>query len=540
MFAQTNSRQATAWRGAAEPVILGRPGSMNRIATLLVPMILLSACTLQAAAESNLKVVSAPALRDYATYETTDLGVWDAAFACDELDCFVLRQGEELFSLPMDAAAKPVKIAAIRQGTKVEIVAAIQSKTRLWLFCQSPEIAPFALELNSGKRIDLAIPDLRIPGEQAPSIQSHIMVPHADAAILMIAGGDRKTWPREGNRPVYFWIGLQSGTVVRFPIGWDLEYFSSDQTVAVFEKPQEERFQRRPLQAVDVRTGDTRAEIPNRREGAVIPFDWEDTQRVKPLYVRRPETGDADHFAGASLNGRTYRFDTQLSGVYYLSTAKEKEGFIGFRLRREGSVDSEPSNFWFGPLRENQNPTQVASAVTDFEMFHEETCVLVTTGHGPKKISLEAFVYDHKSKTAWNVLDGIERLPPLGTEFTGRDYIEDKMTVRLVPGHGSGQQGQLVLCLASQVREDRRALAFPPQEKRLKTERWSRAILVSANGWRMVTDILANGMMPDAIWLHNSGKIIIGEHKWTAGEARPKIQLRRIDLKLKAQGLDGN
>ena len=81
--------------------------------------------------------------------------------------------------------------------------------------------------------------------------------------------------------------------------------------------------QRRPLQAVDVRTGVTIARIPSRREGGVVPFNWTDTQRVKPLYIRRPETGDADHFAGVSLKGRAYPFDIRLNEVHYLSTAKE-------------------------------------------------------------------------------------------------------------------------------------------------------------------------------------------------------------------------
>jgi hypothetical protein len=507
-------------------------GTAKRIATVLFPLIILPACALQAAAESNLKAISAPPLRGYRTNDTTDLGVWDAAFACDELDCLVLRQGQELFSLPMVSPAKPVRMATILQATNVEIVAGVRSKTNLWLFCQSPEVAPFALELNSGKRIELEIPGVRIPGQHAPSIQSHVLVPHADAAMLMVAGSDRKTWPREGNRPVYFWMGMQSGRLVRFPIGWDLEYFSSDQTVAVFKKPQEEHFQRRPLQAVDVRTGVTTAKIPNRQEGGVVPFDWTDTQRVKPLYIRRPETGDADHFAGVSLNGHAYPFDIPMNGVHYLSTAKEKGEVIGFRLRREGGIGPSPSAFWFGSLRENQKPEQVADAVTDFEMLQAETCVFVTSGHGPKGASLEAFVYDHSSKTVWNVLDGIERLPPLDPELAGRDYIEDKMTVRLVPGGGSGKRGQLVLCLVSHFRGDLRALAFPSQGKRLKTERWNRAILVAADGWRSVAEILAEGKMPDAVWLHNSGKIVIAEHKWEGGGAGPKIQLRWIDLQL--------
>lgn len=496
----------------------------------------------QGNAGETLKTVKAPPLHGYSTNQTTDLGVWDAAFACDELDCLVLRQGEKLFSLPMSSRSKPVQIATIRQTPQVEIVAGMHSKTGLWLFCQSRQTAPFALEVRSGKRIEMAIPGVRIPGEHAPDIQSHVLMPHAEAAILMVAGGDRETWPREGNRPVYFWIGLRQGKLVRFPIGWDLDYFSSDQTVAVFEKPQEERFQRRPLQAVDVRTGLNAAVVPNRREGGVVPFDWTDTQRVKPVYVRRPETGDTGYFAGVSLNGRAYRFGLPLNGVHYLSTAKEKGGFIGLRLRREGESGSAPATLWFGPLKEQEPPVPVADGVTDFEMLQENTCVFVTTGHGPKGTSSKAFVYDHTSRSAWDVLEGADQLPPLDPELAGKEYVEDKMTVRLVPGYGTAQRGPFVLCLFSHRRGEMRALTFPleGQGEQVKRETWNRAILVAANGRRPVTGVSLEEKMPDAVWFHNSGNIIVAEHDWTGGDAGRRIQLRRIDLLLGGKPLRGH
>ena len=65
-------------------------------------------------------------------------------------------------------------------------------------------------------------------------------------------------------------------------------------------------------------------------------------------------------------------------------------------------------------------------------------------------------------------------------------------------------------------------------------------MLVAANGRRSVTDTLADGKMLDAIRFHNSGKIILAERKWREGDARPKIQLPRIDLNLGAEQLGGN
>jgi len=36
----------------------------------------------------------------------------------------------------------------------------------------------------------------------------------------------------------YYWMNLESGKVMRFPTGWDLNYFSADQRRAVFENIQ--------------------------------------------------------------------------------------------------------------------------------------------------------------------------------------------------------------------------------------------------------------------------------------------------------------
>jgi hypothetical protein len=142
-----------------------------------------------------------------------------------------------------------------------------------------------------------------------------VIIPEAGGAILMVAGGDRKTWPRDGNRPVYFWVSLESGQAVRFPIGWDLEYFSSDQRVAVFATPKENALVKRPLQAVDVRTGAARGQLPRPGEEYRVPFEWFETQSVKPLCVLRPETGDIGRFIGVSFDSRAYPFDIPWDGV---------------------------------------------------------------------------------------------------------------------------------------------------------------------------------------------------------------------------------
>ena len=239
--------------------------------------------------------VRAPVLRNAQFTEHRDLGLWDDVFVCSDQDAVLLRRESDLFALSTTGSTNPSKLISSLALAEAEMVACAESGERLWVLLQSTQRAPFAIEAHSGKMAQFEIAGLKFPGNQSPGIQSHVIIRHAAAVIVMIAGGDRETWPRDGNRPLYFWLSLKSGKVVAFPIGWDLDYFAPDLQVAVFEKPQLRALERRPLQAVDVRTGDFVTDAPDRRHLNVVPFDWTDTQPVKPLYGRRAETGDRDY-----------------------------------------------------------------------------------------------------------------------------------------------------------------------------------------------------------------------------------------------------
>jgi len=478
--------------------------------------------------------VKAPPLRGCPLNGRRDLGAWDDVLVCEDQNFIVLRRGETLFCLSMKTPSELIKLTTAPETERTEIVFGTPSDSGLWLFLQSSQTTPFAIDTYSGKIFQFSIPGLKIPGDHAPGIQSYVLVRHAHAAILMIAGGDHETWPRDGNRPVYFWMSLKTGKVVPLPLGWDLEYFSSDQTVAVFAKPQENTSQRRPLQAIDVRTGAVIEEIPDRRKQASIPFNWAETQGVKPLTVRHAETGDRDYFAGLSMNGSALPVDVSLDGVHYLSIAKAKDGFVGFRLRPEGSTNGEPSPLWFIRFKEHESLERVEVAVTDFAMLAEGKCVFVKPGNGSQGASSEAAFYAYKSKSSWNVLDDVERLPPLDKKFLGKNYVEDKTTVRLTDGFGSLDHGSLVLCLFSQFRGDMRAYVTPSQGKCLERITWRRALILTSAGERYMTDLFREGSLPDQIWLHNSGKMILGNHTGQSSDSRRerKVELTEINLQI--------
>jgi hypothetical protein len=134
------------------------------------------------------------------------------------------------------------------------------------------------------------------------------------------------------------------------------------------------------------------------------------------------------------------------------------------------------------------------------------------------------------------VLDDVERLPDLDKDFD-KDYIENKMTVRLIEGFGGLQQGSLVVCLFSHFRGDMRAHIIPSQGKRLEPMTWRRTLILTSAGDRYMTDLFREGNVPDQIWLHDSGKMIMGNYIWQSPGSRRerKIQLTEVMVQIPAK-----
>lgn len=447
----------------------------------------------------------APPLLDCEVASQRDFGAWDDAFVCEDKDMLVLRRGDTLHTLLMGEGAQPKEIVTLGALSHTRIVACIPSGERVWLLLNSTETDAFAVEVNSAKVVDFKIPNLTIPGSLAPRIQSYVTVPHADAVILMIEGGDRETWPRDGNRSIYFWMSLTTGNVVQFPIGWDLDYFSMDQSVAVFGRTKEEAFKR---QAISTQTGASLDSIPFGKANGYVPFNWSDRHVVNAIYTNRPKLGDQSFFSGLSVKGRPLLIDLDLDDTFYLSQAMETDGFVGFRLRPSGGSDLEPSMLWLLKAENPTTPEPAAASVKDFTMLKAGNCVISTTGHGVKKESSEAFFRASHNKAMWNVLDGVARLPELELELAEKDYVQDQMTVRLITGFGN--QSPIVLCLYEYFRGDMRSLFLPNEEKTVKRELWRRAVVVTSEGKRCMTGLFREGRVPDILWLHNSGILMTG------------------------------
>jgi hypothetical protein len=300
-------------------------------------------------------------------------------------------------------------------------------------------------------------------------------------------------------------MSLTTGNVIQFPIGWDLDYFSMDQSVAVFGRTKEEAFRR---QAISMQTGASLDSIPFGKANGYVPFNWTDTHAVKPIYTNRPKMGDQAFFRGLSVKGLALLIDLGLDETFYLSQAMETDGFVGFRLRREGGSGGEPSPLWIVKAENPTSPERVPRSVTNFAVLKAGNSVISTTGHGVKKASSEAFFRASHDKSMWNVLDGVARLPELELELAEKNYVQDQMTVRLITGFGN--QSPIVLCLYEHFRGDMRSLVLPNEEKTVKRELWRRAVVVTSEGKRCMTGLFREGRVPDILWLHNSGILMTG------------------------------
>jgi len=466
----------------------------------------------------------APPLEQLAASEKRDLGLWDDVFAELDLDSMIVRRGRQLFRLSLTPSPRPVPLAKVPEARGLRIVAASRVKGSLWLFFESQDRAPFALEPGSGTRLDFEVPGLKVPPDRPPVIQSWVIAPHVGAAVLMISGGERRHWPRPRNDPIYFWVGLSARRGVQLPLGWDLEFFSADQKTAVLKKPQEKASRRRLLAALDMETGSLGGAVPNRQTSHWVPFDWSNKDQPKQLLAPRPPgAGAVDRFVGVSLDGRAVPLQVSLRQPY-IPTMKALDGWLAFDLRGHGSPRRKDNSLWFSPLKKDEKPIRLAKHVmSSYEILAAGKCVFAASGFGPKQDSQEAFVYDAAEGKAWNVLEGVQRLPKLDPQLAGKGYVEDKMTVRLVQGFGKPTRGRLVLVLFSHRRGDLRSFVMGPS---LRRQVWRRTVLLTSDGKRYETSVLRDQSRPDRIWLHNSGRIVIRTYKGG-------IQLHEIELKLR-------
>ena len=455
----------------------------------------------------------------YPTEKKVELGVWDDAYLCKDRDIIFLRKGDALFSLPGSGHPTPTKILSESALVNSHIQTSAGASNSIWLFMHSDVTAPFAINTQSGLIVPFSIPGLQLPGSHTPEIQSYVISPSGYWALLMVAGGDKATWPRDGNRPIYFWLNLKSAKVIQLPIGWDLISFSSDQKFALGND----------RTSLDLKTGTLIPNYPMLDKKYFIPFRWNDTQTVRPLVLwdsPRPIDG---YFAGLSVNGSAFPMPNDFPAQQHLFIAKERDGFAGFQLIHLGVTPAETIQFWILRLQKDQKPELVGTGVKDLAMLNGGNCIFTKEADGSPQYP-EAFYRDYSTKAERNLLDGVTRVPPLDEAFRGKSYIVDKMTISLIDGFGGIGESPLILCVFEHNRSDVRQEVFIGDEHQLHPVRWRRAMLVNSSGKRYLTNLFNNGNLPDFVWVNNTGRIFMGNYLYSTSDRKVQLSEAVIDL----------
>ena len=150
--------------------------------------------------------------------------------------------------------------------------------------------------------------------------------------------------------------------------------------------------------------------------------------------------------------------------------------------------------------------------------------------------SADVFFRFRKGKVTWNVLENVDRLPELDKEFANKPYIEDKMSIRLIEGFGGSARDSLALSLFTHVQRDMRSISFSMEEKSMPRATWRRGILLATDGRRFMTNLFQDEALPDQIWLHNSGRIVMGRYGWGSPSSGRKVQLSETRVHFQRNG----
>ncbi|WP_146533567.1 hypothetical protein [Rubripirellula reticaptiva] len=458
------------------------------------------------------------------------LGLWDAVMPLTNSDELLLRREDRLWRLDMSGSRPPMEVLQSKLLRQAEFVFTADAGQRQWVFCNSKAASPFAIAIDGKRTAEFLIPDLAISGEQTPVIQSHVWVPHCNAAILMVAGGDKQTWPRDGNRPVYFWISLETGKVVRFPIGWDLDYFSADQRVAVFGALIEERFQPRQLRAISMVSSEAIANPPDKAIHPYVPFHWTNTQLVQPVFERNDEAMSRRRLMGLTTGGAVHALPDTLPPESHLEMAKHRGDNVGMRISDGNRYVGVPCDYSVLSITDKNRQKTIAKNVTDFSLLDQGRSVAVISPMETQQSLTEAWLLSPDVALRQDLLSGVEQPPPLPQRLAQKSYIRNRRTVLMIPGFGTG--ASIVLCLFTHDRWDMRSLPNPLDES-ITPLFWRRALLVESTGKRKLLDGFRDRDSPESFWLHNTGRLLTGATRYIDenGQEIRKIEIREYSIR---------
>lgn len=436
---------------------------------------------------------SAPSVTRWMFGEQEVHGVWDDVIAIEDRDIVIARRGPEWWKFTVPEL-KLEKIGDFPDLKRVRVRHSIDADAQLWLLCDSPDVAPFALEINSGKRVPFTIDGAKLPA----SIQSYIVAP-TRTVILMISGGDRTKWPRGGNRPIYYWMDLNTGASRQLPIGWDLSSFTSDQRIAMGNTKL----------AIDMRTGNpvvTKSDtVKNAGQNLDerIKYNWTNTALAQPLSNQQRD------LVGFSLGGETYRSNKPFSNPH-LPEFATRDKRVAFHLRRHGD-ETRPWCLWTAAMGPVIDPVLISENVDDWRLLSGDHCVFGSKITTPAGVQNEAFVYEARTGKMSDILDDVVGLPQGASRVHFRSCF------------GDPRNGRLVLCEATGTAGNS-----------IQNGHWKRWAIVTSAGRRYIVEDFPRDLFADVsrTWLHNSGTLLISTYSHDSRVNPPLIQFKLSTVKL--------
>ena len=430
----------------------------------------------------------APDATDQRFQGKKDYGDWDDVFFVSDRDDIILRKGTHWSRLTLPST-QLTPIGDFPATSTATIKYCITTENDCWLLCESKDSTPFGLELNRGKRVPFTREDANLPA----AIQSHIVSP-VGSVLLMISGGDKAKWPRDGNRPLYYWLDLRTASVKAMPTGWDANRFAPDLSVvsgALLGKSI----------GYDMTTG-----LETTRTTAWpehVEFNWTNMDQAKPL--RRGH----DQLSGVSFAGRPYHFRLPILKPHLPRIQCLGDG-LALHLRRDADRLRNWA-LWTSRLEPNMTPELVAKNVQQWHLIAPHQCLFTTKIESDSSSLLEAFVWDANARRMWNVLDDIQ------------DIEGAVSSVQIVPPFGAPTREQRLLCKAQG--------RMSASEYRTQWRRW---IIVGSNASRTSIDEIpgdADGNISQ-LRFHNAGVLVLSTYQRDETQNPPATRFRLSTLKL--------
>lgn len=508
----------------------------HSLAALLLCLSLVAAAAEPPVSATPAAIEAAPPLREARVMGREDLGTWDDVFVMREQATLLLRDGTDLYALSATAGT-PQAIASRPDLAGTKVIACVDAGERRWVFLYSELRTPFAVDVRSGLVAEFGIPPLPYTDHHFPWLGPVLVSPLAGTALITIGGPEIDSWVLPHNWPIYFWLDLATGRTRAIPIGWNPCWFSADLETAVFSVPSATSAGPLPYLQVplDTRTCEPLAEIPDFTQVDGIEATNDIADVLLPMYRRRAGLPEHDFLTGLTWHGTSISLTIPGSDDSYLRTAVGNDQALAFYLQPKDMSYVLASPLWIVDLTRGRQLHRIAEAAVDFTLLDHGSCLFVTVADkfelDKSKSFSEVWYCRADGKGRWNLMEGIERLPPLKVPIAEKSDVKDYSEANLYPGLGA--QAQVALCIFSQYQEDRRA-----SKQFVESRSHHDVMLVGAAGERYHTDLFRGDGFANMILPVTTSRVLTGTYESdpTMKPVTRRTHLRAITLEATPSG----